>query len=84
MASFSKALVICLIFFTGLWFLGLPPDLEGVVTQPDEPIIEKPGEVILPGNFPLPVSEQTIPREGLKILVISAWLRISSVAGIRI
>jgi tartrate-resistant acid phosphatase type 5 len=45
------------------------PFSEAVVTLPDEPVKEHPVDVVLPRDFPLPVSNQTIASEGLKILV---------------
>jgi tartrate-resistant acid phosphatase type 5 len=39
------------------------------VTLPDEPVEENPVDVVLPRDFPLPVSNQTIAAEGLKVLV---------------
>jgi tartrate-resistant acid phosphatase type 5 len=69
MSILTKAFTLGIVFGAGLWLLGWPPALEGTVTQPDEPIIEKPADLILPGDFPLPVTGQTLQNEGLKILV---------------
>ena len=43
--------------------------LEAAVTLPDEPVEEHPVDVVLPRDFPLPISEQAIETEGIKILV---------------
>lgn len=50
------------------WVCGLPFS-EAVVTLPDESVEEHPVEVVLPRDFPFPISEKIIETEGLKILV---------------
>ena len=47
----------------------LIPASQAVVTLPDKPVEEHPLDIVLPRDFPLPVSGQTIRDEGLKILV---------------
>ena len=59
-------LSILLILFS-LTFLN--PFSEAAVTMPDEPVTEHPLDVVLPRDFPFPVTDQTLAAEGLKILV---------------
>jgi hypothetical protein len=57
--TFSALLVLVLV----------SPFTQAAVTLTDEPVEEHPVDVVLPRDFPLPVSNQTIASEGLKILV---------------
>ena len=50
------------------WVCWLPFS-EAAVTLPDEPIDEHPVDVVLPRDFPFPISEKVIETEGLKVLV---------------
>lgn len=50
------------------WVCCLPFS-EAAVTLPDEPVEEHPVDVVLPRDFPFPISEKVIETEGLKILV---------------
>ncbi len=49
------------------WVCWLPFS-EAAVTLP-EPVEEHPVDIVLPRDFPLPISEKVIETEGLKILV---------------
>ena len=60
------AIIIGLVVIS--WFCP-PPFCEAAVTVPDESIEGHPVNVVLPGDFPLPVTESIIAAEGLKILV---------------
>jgi tartrate-resistant acid phosphatase type 5 len=52
-----------------LGWVCLLPFSEGAVTIPDEMIEEHPIDLVLPRDFPLPISESDIKAEGIKILV---------------
>ena len=55
--------------FALLSLVFISPFSHAAVTLPDEPIEEHPLDIVLPRDFPLPVTEKTIEAEGLKILV---------------
>lgn len=59
--------IIILLILIG--WVCLLPFSEAAVTIPDEMIEEHPVDVVLPRDFPLPISEQDIKTEGIKILV---------------
>ena len=52
-----------------IFYLVCCPYLEAAVTLPGEPVEEHPVDVVLPRDFALPISEQVIQTEGIKILV---------------
>jgi hypothetical protein len=56
-------------FFVLLFLILSSLFSQAAVTLPDEPVEEHPVDMILPRDFPLPVSEQVIAAEGLKLLV---------------
>ncbi len=50
------------------WLCWLPFS-EAAVTLPNEPVVDHPADVVLPRDFPFPISEKVIETGGLKILV---------------
>jgi tartrate-resistant acid phosphatase type 5 len=60
---------LILILFSLLTLVFISPLSQAAVTLPDEPVEEHPVDVVLPRDFPLPITDKTIEGEELKILV---------------